>query len=63
MAYADGRDAGLTIDEAVRGIRLAVEALRQNGRQPSPALRLTVLAADGTSITWRADTGAINVSA
>jgi hypothetical protein len=61
-AIADGRGAGLTIDAAVRGIRQALATLRQTSPELSPGLRLTVLTADGTSVTWRADTEVINVS-
>jgi hypothetical protein len=63
---ADGRDAGLTIDAAVHGLRQAVAALRQKGLELpsvlSPELRLTVLTADGTSVTWRADSATITIS-
>jgi hypothetical protein len=66
VAVADGRDVGLTIDAAVRGIRQAIKALGQGNLElPSGLpheLRLTVLTADGTSVTWQADTATITVS-
>jgi hypothetical protein len=61
-AVVDGRDVGLTMDGAVRGIRRALGFWRQQGRAVTPDQRMIVFTADGTSITWRGDTGAIDVS-
>ncbi len=62
VAVVDGRDVGLTIDAAVRGIRRALGFWRQQGREVTPDQRMIVFTADGTAITWRGDTGAIDVS-
>jgi hypothetical protein len=61
-AVVDGRAVGLTIDGAVRGIRRAVGFWRQRGREITPEQRMIVFTGDGSSVTWRGDTGAINVS-
>jgi hypothetical protein len=63
VALVDGRDIGLTIDGAVRGIRRALGFWRQTGREVGPEQRMIVVTGDGTFVTWRGDTGAINVSA
>ncbi|MDP9814910.1 toxin glutamine deamidase domain-containing protein [Spirilliplanes yamanashiensis] len=61
VAVVDGRDVGLTHDGAVRGIRRALGFWRQQGRNPQPDHRMIVMTADGSWITWRGDTGAIDV--
>lgn len=63
VAVVDGRDVGLTIDGAVRGIRRALGFWRQQGREVQPEQRMIVFTGDGGSVVWRGDTGAINVSA
>ena len=63
VAVVDGRDVGLTIDAAVRGIRRALGFWRQQGREVTPEQRMIVFTGDGGSVVWRGDTGDINVSA
>lgn len=63
VAVVDGRDVGLTIDAAVRGIRRALGFWRQRGREVLPEQRMIVFTGDGGSVVWRGDTGDINVSA
>jgi hypothetical protein len=63
VAVVDGRDVGLTIDAAVRGIRRALGFWRRQGREISPEQRMIVFTGDGGSVVWRGDTGDINVSA
>ena len=63
VAVVDGRDVGLTIDAAVRGIRRALGFWRQQGREVTPGQRMIVFTRDGGSVVWRGDTGDINVSA
>ncbi|MGW4941005.1 toxin glutamine deamidase domain-containing protein [Actinoplanes sp. NPDC004185] len=63
VAVVDGRDVGLTIDAAVRGIRRALGFWRQQGREVRPEQRMIVFTGDGGSVVWRGDTGGINVSA
>ncbi|MFI7545947.1 toxin glutamine deamidase domain-containing protein [Actinoplanes sp. NPDC049599] len=63
VAVVDGRDVGLTIDAAVRGIRRALGFWRQQGREVGPEQRMIVFTGDGGSVVWRGDTGDINVSA
>jgi hypothetical protein len=63
VAVVDGREVGLTIDAAVRGIRRALGFWRQQGREVLPEQRMIVFTGDGGSVVWRGDTGAINVSA
>jgi len=63
VAVVDGRDVGLTIDAAVRGIRRALGFWRQQGRDVTPDQRMIVFTGDGGSVVWRGDTGDINVSA
>jgi hypothetical protein len=62
VAVVDGREVGLTMDAAVRGIRRAVGFWRQQGRSLTPGQRMIVFTEDGTFITWHGDTGAIDVS-
>lgn len=63
VAVVDGREVGLTIDAAVRGIRRALGFWRQQGRAVLPEQRMIVFTGDGGSVVWRGDTGDINVSA
>jgi hypothetical protein len=63
VAVVDGRDVGLTMDAAVRGIRRALGFWRQRGREINPTQRMIVFVGDGSWVVWRGDTGAINVSA
>jgi hypothetical protein len=63
VAVVDGREVGLTIDAAVRGIRRALGFWRQQGREVLPEQRMIVFTGDGGSVVWRGDTGDINVSA
>lgn len=62
VAVVDGRDVGLTMDAAVRGIRRAVGFWLQQGREIRPEQRMIVFTGDGSAVVWRGDTGAINVS-
>jgi hypothetical protein len=62
VAVVDGRDVGLTIDGAVRGIRRALGFWRQQGREVLPTQRMIVFTGDGGSVVWRGDTGDVNVS-
>lgn len=62
VAVVDGREVGLTIDAAVRGIRRALGFWRQQGREILPEQRMIVFTGDGGSVVWRGDTGDINVS-
>ena len=63
VAVVDGRDVGLSIDGAVRGIRRALGYWRHQGREVTAAQRMIVFVGDGSSVVWRGDTGAISVSA
>jgi hypothetical protein len=62
MAVVDGRDVGLTVDAAVRGVRRALGFWRQQGRTVTPEQRMIVFTGDGSWVVWRGDTGAIDVS-
>ena len=62
VAVVDGREAGLTIDAAVRGIRRAIGFWRREGRPINPEQRMIVFTGDGSWVVWRGDTEAISVS-
>jgi hypothetical protein len=62
VAEVDGRDAGLTIDAAVRALRRAVATLRRRHAELPDEVRMTVLTGDGSAVTWQASTGVISVS-
>ena len=62
VAVVDGREVGLTIDAAVRGIRQTLGFWRGQGHAPLPERRMIVFTGDGGSVVWRGDTGTITVS-
>jgi hypothetical protein len=62
VAVVDGREVGLTIDAAVRGIRRAIAYWRREGRPIDPEQRMIVFTGDGSCVAWRGDTEAISVS-
>ncbi|WP_236718587.1 toxin glutamine deamidase domain-containing protein [Actinoplanes sp. TFC3] len=63
VVLVDGREAGLTLEGALRGIRRALGAWRHHGRQLRPEDRMFILLGDGRQVTWRGDSEAVDVSA